>query len=128
MAIEKSMGNPAGATATPSAYGMNIALPDELIGDTLIEDTDDGGMLINFDPSEQQMAQPDGDFAANLAEVMDEQDLASLASDLIGKFGIDKRSRHDWEDMYEKGTELLGLQIEERTDPWDGGATSRSTS
>ena len=59
-------------------------------------------------------------FDANLAEYMDEGDLADLASELLGDFEEDVNSRKDWMQTYVDGLELLGLKIEERTEPWEG--------
>jgi hypothetical protein len=62
----------------------------------------------------------DADFFDNLAEVMDEKALTSLASDLISDFENDIASRKDWIQTYVDGLELLGLKIEDRSEPWDG--------
>jgi hypothetical protein len=59
-------------------------------------------------------------FDANLAEYMDESALASLVSDLLDDFDNDKNSRREWEETYIDGLDLLGLRIEERTEPWNG--------
>jgi len=59
-------------------------------------------------------------FNDNLAEQMDERELATLASDLLGDIKNDVNSRKDWEKMYTDGIQLLGLKIEERTEPWPG--------
>jgi len=60
------------------------------------------------------------DFTANLAEHIDEGVLEGLAEELIGNFTQDKDSRKDWEKTYRDGLKLLGLKIEERTEPWPG--------
>ena len=60
------------------------------------------------------------DFDANLAEEMDDGALATVASDLDGEIENDKGSRKEWEKAYVEGLKLLGLQIEERTEPWNG--------
>jgi hypothetical protein len=59
-------------------------------------------------------------FDANLAEYMDESDLTSLVSDLLDDFENDKNARKDWETTYIDGLDLLGLKIEERSEPWQG--------
>ena len=59
-------------------------------------------------------------FDSNLAEEMDEQALAMLASDLLGDYEDDLASRKDWLDTYVKGLKLLGLKYEERSEPWPG--------
>jgi len=62
----------------------------------------------------------DDDFNVNLAEDMDEGAMSSLAGDLAGDVEQDKGSRKDWEKAYTEGLKLLGLQYEERTEPWNG--------
>jgi len=62
----------------------------------------------------------DNEFNENLADVLDEGDVLSLASDLSGDIENDLSSRKDWEKMYKDGITLLGLKFEERTEPWDG--------
>jgi hypothetical protein len=60
------------------------------------------------------------DFSSNLAENMSDSDLATLAGDLIADFEDDVSSRKDWIQTYVDGLELLGLKIEERSEPWEG--------
>jgi len=74
------------------------------------------GLEIEIEPSKET----DEDFDANLAEYISESELTSLASELIGDFDSDIGSRKDWIQTYVDGLELLGLKIEERTEPWEG--------
>ena len=60
------------------------------------------------------------DFNANLAEEMSESELQGLASELTSDYDDDVASRRDWMQTYVDGLELLGLKIEERTEPWPG--------
>ena len=62
------------------------------------------------------------DFDANLAEYLDEGDIQTMVSELAADIDNDKNSRKDWEKAYVTGLKLLGLQIEERTEPWDGAS------
>jgi len=74
-----------------------------------------GGLEIEIEPDE------DGDdFNANLAEEMDEGELTELCGDLLGEFEEDLSSRKDWMQTYVDGLELLGMKIEDRTEPWPG--------
>jgi len=59
-------------------------------------------------------------FSDNLAEYIDDGALQSLAGDLMADIDNDKGSRKEWEKTYVDGLKLLGLQIEERTEPWQG--------
>jgi hypothetical protein len=63
-------------------------------------------------------------FYDNLAEVIEMDERQSIALELQALFEADKSSRQDWEMMYAKGLELLGLKIEERTKPFRGAAGS----
>ena len=62
----------------------------------------------------------DDDFNANLAEFLDERVLVEVVGDLMGEFEADSNSRKDWLDTYVDGLELLGLKLEDRTEPWPG--------
>ena len=62
------------------------------------------------------------EFNANLAEEMDQAAVETLAGDLAGDIENDKNSRKDWEKAYTEGLKLLGLQYEERTEPWNGAS------
>ena len=65
---------------------------------------------------------PNGEdsFDDNLAEYLDESVLESIADELSGDFDDDISSRKDWMQTYVDGLELLGMKIEERTEPWEG--------
>lgn len=76
---------------------------------------DIGGLEIDIDPSEDE-----GDFNDNLAEDLDEGMLTELAGDLLGEFDEDIGSRKDWIQTYVDGLELLGMKVEDRTEPWPG--------
>lgn len=73
------------------------------------------GLEIEIDPDEDE-----GDFNDNLAEDMDEGVLTELAGDLLGEFDEDISSRKDWIQTYVDGLELLGMKVEDRTEPWPG--------
>ena len=68
----------------------------------------------------EELVGPDHD--ANLAEYIEDDDLGALASELVDDFVADRQSRKDWARSYVKGLDLLGMKIEERTQPWAGAA------
>ena len=74
-----------------------------------------GDLEISMMPGEDE-----DEFSENLAEDMDEGALSALAGDLAGDIENDKGSRKDWEKAYTEGLKLMGLQYEERTEPWNG--------
>ena len=80
---------------------------------------DDGGVLVDFDPSEEK---EDMGFSENLAEGMDDRELGAISSELMGEFDANKAGRQEWEDAYTDGLELLGFNYEERTEPFRGAS------
>jgi chaperonin GroES len=80
---------------------------------------DDGGVTIDFAP-EEEFFPDEGDFYRNLAEEMDDGVLGAISNDLQAQYEGNKETRHDWEDTYSKGLELLGFKYEERTQPFRG--------
>lgn len=77
---------------------------------------DDGSMEITITPGKEV----NDEFNANLAEDLDEGQLTELSGDLIGEYDADINSRKDWLTTYVDGLELLGLKVEDRTEPWPG--------
>ena len=69
---------------------------------------------------EDELAAQNAPFNANLAEYIPDHILGKIAKDLDDLITEDDRSREEWKDMYEKGMVLLGLDYEERTEPFDG--------
>jgi chaperonin GroES len=85
-----------------------------------VQETEEGGAVIDFDPSAKPL---EAGFADNLAEVLDDQTLGKIASDLIQEFDSDHESRHEWEFSYTKGLDLLGFKYNERTEPFQGASS-----
>jgi hypothetical protein len=111
MAVEKSL--------YEAPQGLEALAQDE--PDIEIEIEDPEAVNIHMDGMELQIAKEvDEDFGENLAEVIPDQVLASLAGDLLGDYDSDLTARKDWLDTYVKGLKLLGLNYEDRTEPWPG--------
>jgi len=119
MAIEKPM--------TPFEFGpedepeieVAIATDEE---PSIEIDADTGEVTIDFgDEDDDEDSSPAG-HDANLAESIDDGDLESLASDLIESFLSDRESRKEWATAYITGLDLLGMKIEDRTQPWAGAS------
>ena len=83
-----------------------------------IEMNEDGSVEVTVD----KVVDPsfEGEHGKNLADDMDADQLNQVADDLVGMFEADDESLSEWKQTYEDGLELLGLNIEERTEPWDG--------
>jgi len=93
-------------------------------GDTEITPTEDGGVEINFEPAAFNQEQTPDHFA-NLAELLPEEVLMPLGSELFQNYEEYRSSRQDWETAYTDGLDLLGFKYERRTEPFRGasGAT-----
>ena len=101
--------------------GIDEAAMEEQAIEIEIEDPESvtigiGDTEIIIDPD----AMPDEEFNANLAEELSDKYMTELSSDLLEDFGNDVNSRKDWLETYVDGLELLGLKIEERSEPWEG--------
>ena len=116
-----------------SLYSTDSGLP-ELMGmdepalEIEIENPDsvtlaDGSMEITIEPGKEV----NNEFSRNLAEDMDDSELANLASELMEYVDADINSRKDWTETYVKGLEVLGMKYEERTEPWNGACGVFST-
>jgi len=81
---------------------------------------DDGGVTIDFEPTDQRGISDD--FYSNLAEEMPDRELGRIAGELLSEFDANKASRQEWEDAYANGLELLGFNYEERTQPFRGSS------
>jgi len=99
---------------------------EEQVGPDDIEVTqeEDGGATINFDPEAVNAGGGESHFD-NLAELLPEDILGKLGSELVANYNQYKSSRKDWEDSYTKGLDLLGFKYENPTQPFQGasGAT-----
>lgn len=116
MAIEQVLPNPIGETI---AEAVEVIIPDDI----QTTDTEDGGVVVDFSGElADELTGNEGSFDENLAEVMDDGDLESIASELIGDYESDKNSRKDWEKAYIQGLDLLGMKYEDRTTPWPGAS------
>jgi hypothetical protein len=84
---------------------------------------DTGDVEITLEPENDY----GGDFDSNLAEILDEGQLSTISSDLMELVDADISSRKDWAETFVKGLEVLGMNYEERTQPWNGACGVFST-
>jgi hypothetical protein len=103
------------------AMGQEVEVDFEtpIQGDFEITEMDDGGAEVDLSP-EAAGAGGEVAFDANLAEHMEDDTLREIASNLIALNGKDDNARQEWRETYKNGLDLLGLQVEERTQPWKG--------
>jgi len=114
MAIDKAL-NPAPTGLTAMQPSMNL---DEQYADPAQPDLEIEIEIDLGDESEEDETPPR--FDDNLAEYLDEGQLTELAGDLLSEFDEDISSRKDWIQTYVDGLELLGMKVEDRTEPWPG--------
>ena len=103
-----------------------LAPAEESELDATFEVADDGGVIVDF-ASEDVVMQPSEDIAewyGDLCETLDEQELYTIASDVIENYQADKDSRGEWESMFERGFELLGLKLQPGSEPFEGACTA----
>ena len=98
-------------------------LPDPML-EIEIEDPESvtigmDGLEITLEPEDEE----DDGFDDNLAEDLDDGVLSDLATELLGDYEADLSSRKEWIDTYVDGLELLGLKLEDRTEPWPGACS-----
>ena len=126
MAIEK------GLYAAPEGLEDSITDMEEMeVPEMEIEIVDpesvtlsDGSMEITIIPGDEADF---SEFGANLAELMEDDALETLSSDLVGQINTDIEARKDWADTFVKGLDVLGFKYEERSDPWEGACGVNST-
>ncbi len=127
MAIDKSLPNkkveiPGIQEQAEQQIEIQENLPNQ--GETEITPTEDGGVEINFEPGAFSQEQSESHFD-NLAELLPEETLNPLGSELAQNYQEYKASRKDWETSYAKGLDLLGFKYETPSEPFQGasGAT-----
>ncbi len=127
--IDKSLPNVKQEIELPSEEEIveaSQANVEEQVGPEDIQVTreEDGGATISFDP--EAVNQPGtNEHFDNLADLLPEEVLGRLGSDLYENYTQYKASRKDWEDGYTKGLDLLGFKYQTRSQPFTNasGAT-----
>jgi hypothetical protein len=106
-----------------------IELPEQLekITDSpSIEPDEDGGVTVDFTQTSIEM-NPESEteqWYGNIADTLDDESLTQIAEDTINNYTADKDSRAEWESMFERGFDLLGLKIEDASEPFEGACTA----
>jgi hypothetical protein len=112
--VMPAQGMPLGGLGDEEIEIEEIGEPTDII------EEEDGSVVLNFEEAikTELMAEPD----ANLAELLEERELADIASELLGYYEDDKSGRQDWEDAYTDGLGLLGIKYENREEPFRGAS------
>ena len=93
-------------------------------------DPTDGGVVVEFKSKEdegltdEQVEETEEEFYRNLVDDLDDDTLEDVASQVYENFTADKDSRSEWESMFERGFDLLGLKLEEASEPFEGACTA----
>ena len=122
MAVEK---NPYDTTKS-NVVPMNMEVAEE--SETSFEVEPDGGVTVDFG-SEEVLSDSEegiglGEWYDDLCGEIDEDDLDDIATQVYDNYQSDKESRSDWEDMFERGFDLLGLKLQDATEPFEGACTA----
>lgn len=88
-----------------------------------------GEVTVEFSSStekedEGEVEEDGEDFYRNLCDELDESVLSDISNTVFDNLEADKQSRADWESMFEKGFDLLGLKLEETSEPFEGACTA----
>ena len=98
-----------------------------------VEDTDatfevepDGGVVVDFTQTtiEMEAEEPTKEWYGNLVDTLNEEELQEISSNVIDNYSADKDSRAEWESMFERGFDLLGLKIQDTSEPFEGACTA----
>ena len=125
MATEKNPYDQIPQEAPPSV----IPAASETELDATFEVEDDGGVVVDFASEEEEEVsmEPSEDVAewySDLSDTLDEQTLVDISTDVRENFQADKDSRGEWESMFERGFDLLGLKLEPGSEPFEGACTA----
>jgi len=106
------------------AQEQQVQMADQMKQPTELQPNEDGSVDVNFGPENLQVGPDQGHFS-NLAEILPDDVLDPLGSELYNNYTDYKTSRKDWERAYTSGLDLLGFKYDDRTEPFKGasGAT-----
>jgi len=127
MATER---NPYDLSDKSKESGIDMNIEDITSADAIISvDPETGEIEVDLEGTagevEIELTLGDNEgFFENLVDLIDEDTLSEIGDTVIDKFNADKDSRSEWESMFERGFELLGLKLEDTTEPFEGAATA----
>ena len=122
MATEK---NPYDMIPQETAEIVPLEVEDNNDIPATFEVTDDGGVIVDFSENvEMEASEEISEWYGNLADTMEEGELDDIAQNVIDNYEADKDSRSEWESMFERGFDLLGLKLEQGSEPFEGACTA----
>ena len=111
----------------PEELSNVVPMVSETDLDATFEVDSDGGLIVDFAEQEEVLMEPSEEISewyGDLCETLEEQDLFDIAMDVIENYQADKDSRGEWESMFERGFDLLGLKLEPGSEPFEGACTA----
>ena len=123
MATEK---NPFERISEEITNVVKMPTPEEMMeGAPTFEMEDDGGVTVDFTGVVEMEAEESiQEWYGDLTDTLEDEDKEVIAADVVDNYTSDKDSRAEWEAMFEKGFDLLGLKIQESSEPFEGACTA----
>jgi chaperonin GroES len=105
---------------------VNIPTPQEtVIGEPTFEVDSDGGVIVDLEGIVEMGAEESvQEWYGNLVDTLEDEQATTIANDVIDCYTSDKDSRQEWESMFERGFDLLGLKIQDSAEPFEGACTA----
>jgi hypothetical protein len=123
MATEK---NPFERISEEITNVVQMPTPEEMMeGAPTFEMEDDGGVTVDFTGVVEMEAEESiQEWYGDLTDTLEDEEKENIAADVVDNYTSDKESRAEWEAMFEKGFDLLGLKIQESSEPFEGACTA----
>ncbi len=123
MATEK---NPFERISEEITNVVKMPTPEEMMeGAPTFEMEEDGGVTVDFTGVVEMEAEEEiQEWYGDLTDKLEDEEKENIASDVVDNYTSDKESRAEWEAMFEKGFDLLGLKIQETSEPFEGACTA----
>src|SRR5210317_726511 len=123
MATEK---NPFERISEEITNVVQMPTPEEMMeGAPTFEIEDDGGVTVDFTGVVEMEAEESiQEWYGDLTDTLEDEEQEEIASNIVDNYTSDKESRAEWEAMFEKGFDLLGLKIQETSEPFEGACTA----
>ena len=106
---------------------VNIPKPEEAaMAQPTFEMDTDGGVIVDLEGTSPEMGAEESvqEWYGNLVDTLDEEQITTIATEVIDCFTSDRDSRQEWESMFERGFDLLGLKIQDSSEPFEGACTA----
>ena len=88
-------------------------------------DPEGDGVIVDFsEVTEMEATEEVAEWYGDLTETLEEEELLQIGNQVIDNFQADKESRSEWESMFERGFDLLGLKLEQGSEPFEGACTA----